>query len=155
MLSDSHGDVRRLAMAVREMGQVDVLLHAGDFFEDSRRLQESTDVKVIGVMGNCDHLMTGPVEKVVEAGGKTILLTHGHQYAVKRDRKALTRRAVALGVNIVVFGHTHMAETFWSDGILFFNPGSCRYGRSSQGLSYGTLEISADGVLTPLIHCFE
>jgi len=152
ILSDSHGDVRRLTMAVLEMGRVNVLLHAGDFFEDSRRLQEAVDVKVFGVMGNCDHIATGPMEKVIEVGGNTILLTHGHQYGVKRDKKALTRRAITLGVNAVVFGHTHVAETFSSGGILFVNPGSCRFSRCDRGPSYATLDILPDGSLMPAIH---
>lgn len=152
LISDSHGDMVNLKKAVLSMGAVEVLLHAGDFYEDSRRIERASGLKVIGVMGNCDHLMTGPVEKVVEAGGKSILLTHGHQYGVKRDKGALRQRAALLGVQVVVFGHTHIAESFWSDGVLFINPGSCRYGRSEHGLSYGILEINECGAMVPTIH---
>ncbi|MCR4399207.1 MAG: metallophosphoesterase [Firmicutes bacterium] len=152
LVSDSHGDILKLRKALRDMGAVDVVLHAGDFYEDSRKLQVVTGVTVVGVMGNCDHFVAGPLEKVVEVAGKRILLTHGHQYGVKRDKNGLRERGSALGVNAVVFGHTHIAETFWAGGMLFVNPGSCRYGRSNQGLTYGTLDIAADGTMMPVIH---
>lgn len=155
IVSDSHGDVPRLKRFLREVGPVDAILHAGDFYEDSKKLSGITKAKVIGVMGNCDYLMTGPLEKVVEVSGKKVLLAHGHQYGVKRDREALKKRAVSLGVDAVVFGHTHVAETFWAGDVLFVNPGSCHYGRGSHGPSYGTLEITPDGGMVASIHYLE
>lgn len=155
IVSDSHGDVPRLKRFLQDLGKADAILHAGDYYEDSKKLASMTRTRVIGVMGNCDYLMSGPLEKVVEAGGKKVLLAHGHQYGVKRDREALKKRAAALGVDAVVFGHTHIAETFRIGDVLYVNPGSCHYGRGSRGPSYGILEITPDGEMTATIHYLE
>ncbi len=156
IVSDSHGDMPRLKQFLRDVGgAVDVILHAGDFYEDSRRLSSMTRVRVIGVMGNCDCLRDGPLEKIVEVGGKRLLLAHGHQYGVKRDREPLKSRAGALRVDAVVFGHTHIAETFRCGNVLFINPGSCHYGRGGCGPSYGILEITPDGEMNASLHYLE
>ena len=46
-------------------------------------------------------------EKEIELGGKKIWLTHGHNYYVSLDLKVIEQEAVARGMDIVMFGHTH------------------------------------------------
>ncbi len=47
---------------------------------------------------------------------------------------------------IIVFGHTHHAETVWQDGKLIYNPGSASFG-SASGLppTIGLLHIFQGG----------
>ncbi len=144
VLSDSHGNLALVKRVVAEMGPVDLLLHAGDYYEDSSRLAQD-GVRVIGVLGNCDYRVDGPPERLIQVGGKRLLLTHGHRYRVKQDFRALLARARELGANVVVFGHTHRAEAFWLGETLFFNPGSL-FAPNGDGPSYGLLVIGEEGI---------
>ncbi|MEW6547122.1 MAG: metallophosphoesterase [Bacillota bacterium] len=148
VLSDTHGNLALVERIMEEMGSVDLLLHAGDYYEDSCRLAER-GVRVIGVLGNCDCRVEGPAERLVQVAGKRVLLTHGHRYRVKQDFRPLLARARELNADVVVFGHTHRAEAFWLGKVLFFNPGSL-HAPCGEGPSYGMLLISEDGVCPEL-----
>lgn len=149
VLSDTHGSLALLERAVAQMGPVDLILHAGDYYEDSCRLAQA-GVRVIGVLGNCDCRVDGPAERLVQLGGKRLLLTHGHRYRVKQDFRLLLARARELGADVVVFGHTHRAEAFWLGKVLFLNPGSL-YAPVGDGPSYGMLLVSEEGI-RPELH---
>lgn len=153
VLSDTHGNIRRARAAIAQMGAVSHLLHAGDFLEDARKLQVMTGIPCTGVLGNCDYQIDGALETVVELSGQRIFLTHGHRYRVKSGYRELILRAVELGVQIVVFGHTHVAELFWEEGILFLNPGSTFQPRDGGRPSYALLEL-IDGRVWPSLHRF-
>ncbi|MDI6894998.1 MAG: metallophosphoesterase [Bacillota bacterium] len=149
VLSDTHGNLALVHRVVEEMGSVDLLLHAGDYYEDSCRLAE-WGVRVVGVVGNCDCRVDGPAERLVQVGGKRLLLTHGHRYRVKQDFRTLLSRARELNADAVVFGHTHRAEAFWLGKVLFFNPGSL-HAPCGDGPSYGVLVVGEDGI-RPELH---
>jgi len=140
VVSDTHGDWARLWRAVEEMGPVDMLLHAGDNYEDAIRVAATRRLKVGAVVGNCDCHVGGPREKIVEVAGKRILLTHGDQHGVKRDHLRLYLHARELGVHTVVFGHTHRAMINWHRGLLMFNPGSTHSPLRGRG-TYGLLDV--------------
>lgn len=76
------------------------------------------------VRGNCDGYNGFPDEELVEVENVKILLTHGHNHHVKRDKLSLFLRAQELGANIALYGHTHFAEEEEQDGILLLNPGA-------------------------------
>ena len=152
VMSDSHGNMRQVKYALRAMGDVDLILHAGDFYDDGVRLSAVAPVRVVAVVGNCDMRADGPLEEVLEAGGKRILLTHGHRYGVKYGLQSLAERARVLQADVVVFGHTHIAHVSTEDGILFLNPGSCFRPRDGRPPSYATLEITSDGALVPVVN---
>ncbi|HHY94368.1 MAG TPA: metallophosphoesterase [Firmicutes bacterium] len=128
---------------------MDLLLHAGDYYEDSCRLAQQ-GLRVIGVVGNCDCRVDGPAERLIQIGGRRLLLTHGHRYRVKQDFRTLMARARELQADVVVFGHTHRADAFWLGNILFFNPGSL-YAAQGRGPTYGLLVIGEDGI-QPEVH---
>lgn len=149
VLSDTHGNLTLARMVLEDMGPIDLLLHAGDYYEDSCRMAE-WGVRVVGVVGNCDCRVEGPAERLVQAGGRRLLLTHGHRYRVKQDFRALWARARELGADVVVFGHTHRAEAFWLGKVLFFNPGSLHAPAGGRP-SYGVLLVGEDGI-RPELH---
>lgn len=139
--------------AVEHMGPVDLLLHAGDHFDDAIFLSNLLAFPVIGVRGNCDF--AGPWEELVDAGGVKILLIHGHQYGVKRSLQSLAYRAQEAGAKVVVFGHTHEPEIEWVNDILLFNPGSTIRPRGAcKYPTYGILTVK-EGVITPSIGQLE
>lgn len=48
-----------------------------------------------------------PEDKLVEVAGLKIGLTHGHQIIPWGDEEALANKAIALGAEVLVSGHTH------------------------------------------------
>ena len=84
-----------------------------------------------------------PAEMIIEAEGKKIFLTHGHLYSVKSqsDYHSLTERAIALGCDCAVFGHTHQEVHTKTDKLTLLNPGSIKHSHT-----YGVIEIE-NGIL--------
>ena len=82
-------------------------------------------------------------EKEIELGGKKIWLTHGHNYYVSLDLKVIEQEAVARGMDIVMFGHTHRPVIIVEDNITLINPGSISYPRQADAIpTYIILEIN-------------
>ncbi|MDQ7794310.1 MAG: metallophosphoesterase [bacterium] len=124
VVSDTHGQLRAVQAALARVGPLDLLLHAGDHYQDGFRLGQALKVTTKAVVGNCDLMVAGPEEEMLRLKGRRILLTHGHLYRVKRTYQLLINRAVELAADIVVFGHTHLPVSFRDGGVLFLNPGS-------------------------------
>ena len=78
---------------------------------------------LVAVKGNCDDCPF-PREEIVQVEGVKILATHGDLYGVKRDLLPLTLRANELGCDMVLYGHTHYANTEEFDGLTLINPGA-------------------------------
>jgi predicted phosphodiesterase len=55
-------------------------------------------------------------------GGRKIWLTHGHRYHAKERVGELLWWGRQYGVDAVVYGHSHIPDRTWQDGILLFNP---------------------------------
>ncbi|OPZ70404.1 MAG: hypothetical protein BWY80_01509 [Firmicutes bacterium ADurb.Bin456] len=146
VFSDSHGRLEHALWALRETGQVDLVLHAGDNYRDALELAEVTGLPVEAVPGNCDQGEKKPQELLLELAGYRILLTHGHRIAHGRMHEELLAQAAETGAGAVVFGHTHMAEVRWDDGVLLFNPGSIARPRDRQRPSYGILDLDKGGI---------
>lgn len=144
VLSDTHGSVSAIEACLSKMRDVQLILHAGDYFEDAQKIAAKLGIKVVGVTGNCDYMVKGPSEEMVMAGGRRIYLTHGHQYQVKRDLFLLIKRARTLRADVAVFGHTHVPTVFQRDGILFINPGSPQSPRRGFPPGFVLLEIEPD-----------
>ena len=145
VISDTHGDLRLVEECLNLMPGVELLLHAGDFYEDAERIGSGSGIKVVAVTGNCDYMVKGPSEEMLAVGSKRIYLTHGHIYRVKHDIALLVQRSKALGVDVTVFGHTHYPTVFRRDGVLFVNPGSPHSPRRSEA-SCAVLDVSRTGV---------
>ena len=148
IVSDIHGSFFTLLNVVKQMGDINLLIHAGDGANDIIRLQEKYPFKIEAVRGNCDVNDIFPEEVTFNLDRYRIFLCHGHQYAVKLNRDALLRQAKVERADIVIYGHTHQAEIHKEAGILFINPGSLSFARSYGGPSYAMLEISSKGELS-------
>jgi len=147
ILSDTHKELAAARRAVKQMGPIDRLLHGGDHYRDAQQLARLVPVPVEAVVGNCDWLgADGPEELVLQFERVKILLTHGHRYGVKHGYDLLVDRALALGVKVAVFGHTHKAYQAWEKGVLLFNPGSLAYPRGGEHLTFGILTVDGERV---------
>lgn len=141
VVSDIHGSYQHLQRALRAMGQIDLLIHAGDGYRDLLKLRRELDsLAVQAVAGNCDLQADCPEETIFRLDQWRIFLTHGHLYGVKSDLRRLAARGRELGVDLVIFGHTHRPERREERGLTLFNPGSLYPARAYGCLSYGVIE---------------
>lgn len=145
VMSDTHGDMRRVEQCLRLIPGVELLLHAGDFYEDAQKIGLAAGLKVVAVTGNCDYMVKGPSEEMLAVGARRIYLTHGHLYRVKHDISLLIQRSRALEADVTVFGHTHYPAVFRREGMLFVNPGSTHSPRGGEP-SCAVLDVSRSGV---------
>lgn len=126
VLSDTH--LTRVTPELKRLFQthfadVDLILHAGDMV-DLPIYEFLKSYKVEAVQGNMD---TGnlkailPVKKTFTFGGFKIGLIHGWGPAGGLEDRL---RPEFSDINCLVYGHSHKPANHWSDGVLFFNPGS-------------------------------
>ena len=150
VISDTHGDQLAIRQVIKLATDVEMWLHAGDCSQDAEYLRRLVAVPVVAARGNCDGQTTARLDEFVEIQGQKIWLTHGHRYNVKRGRDELLEFAKDHTMNVVIYGHTHIPDNGWCEGILLFNPGSatCSYG--SPG-TFGIIEIDEDKIVGSII----
>ncbi len=151
VISDTHGDLSRVELCSPYLKGVELLLHAGDLYEDAHKIGEALGIKALGVTGNCDYMVKGPSEEMLSIGSRRIYLTHGHLYKVKKDLNPLVQRSKVLGVDVTIFGHTHMPTVFRRDGVLFVNPGSLHSPRQMLAPSMAVLDVGRHQVRARVI----
>lgn len=146
VLSDTHGVLDKAARAVRQMGRIEALIHAGDFYVDALFLKSELKVPVYAVAGNCDYPSGGPEELTITLEGHKILISHGHLYRVKHGLQSLFYQALEMEVEAVIFGHTHVPLNLLENDTLFFNPGSTIRPQPGHTAGYGILNIDEQGI---------
>ncbi|MFX4262079.1 metallophosphoesterase family protein [Pelotomaculum propionicicum] len=151
VFSDSHGQIDYARKVLKGAGQVDLILHAGDFYRDALALADEFSLPVKAVQGNCDGEAGGPEEELFDLAGHRVLMTHGHLNGIDRMGNLL-KKAREYEAEAVIFGHTHMPQSVKMDGILFFNPGSISRPRDQDRPSYGILEIGEGGIVPSIVH---
>jgi uncharacterized protein len=167
VLSDTHIPDRRPGLDPNfieglKAAKLDLILHAGDV-SVKRVLDELGEIApVLAVRGNRDFLLRKelPMIREFELMGLKFALMHGHInfltywldkllyifQGYQRERYVKRLPKAVLGAQVYVFGHTHHAENIWTDGILYFNPGSVSIGDFPEfQRSWGTLCIYEDG----------
>jgi len=119
---------------------VEAILHAGDISSPDVLRQLNQVAPVFAVRGNRDWLLLSslPLSSVLNFGGVSIALTHGHgrwwNYFIDRIyfifqgyrlERFLPRLQESFPeARVIVFGHTHHTVNRWLNGQLLFNPGS-------------------------------
>lgn len=127
---------------------VDMMLHAGDMTSSSV-FDYLSNWDLRAVRGNMDDFDLGarlPESRVEEVAGRRIGIIHGWGSPQGLEDKVL--RAFR-GVDIIVFGHSHVPLNAEKGGIILFNPGSYRGGYSSPG-TVGIIEIAGEVTLRHL-----
>ena len=130
IIADTHmprGSRRLPAACVERIARADLLLHAGDFATLTvLRELEAIGPPLAGVHGNVDsdelrRLL--PAERVIEAAGARIALTH--DAGPRAGRLERMRRRFGDRADALVFGHSHLPlHERAEDGFQIFNPGS-------------------------------
>ncbi|WP_047151060.1 metallophosphoesterase family protein [Aneurinibacillus tyrosinisolvens] len=146
VIADTHvpSRAKKLPAALVEGLQgVDLILHAGDWVTLDIVQELEKIAPVDGIAGNNDG------EEIVRRFGRKKLLTlAGYQIGmVHGDGRSKTteRRAWEAfkgeGVDVIVFGHSHIPLSRMQDGVLLFNPGSPTDKRRQPKFSYGIIQL--------------
>lgn len=146
IVSDTHGRERNLEKALEKEKPIDQLIHLGDVEGSEDYIRAMTDVPVTIVAGNNDYYSDLPHEEILQLGKYRVLATHGHYYYVNRGHERLWEAAAEKGVDIVMYGHTHVPCLEQKNGVTVLNPGSLTLPRQ-QGYcpSYIVMETAQDG----------
>lgn len=150
VVSDTHNNEAGILQAVELFKPLDLLVHCGDGEADSRMLEFVEDIPVARVAGNCDIGSTAPRELLQIWKGVRVLICHGDRYGVKTGLAGIEARGLEAGVDIILFGHTHLALIEKRAGILLINPGTLF--RQAPFHSCALLEIRDAADLQATIH---
>lgn len=148
IFSDSHGDTHRMHRVIKTHPDATHVLFCGDGLQDLMTLEAAFPKLVfLSVRGNCDSFSFSdtPTERTFTLLGHRFLMMHGHTHGVKGGYGVAAAYAMALGADILLFGHTHNPYEGYIDvrekKIHLFNPGSI------GETSYGVLTIKENGYL--------
>lgn len=149
VMSDSHGLSSAVCKIIeRNVGYADMFIHLGDGENDVETARSLfPDETIYNVAGNCDQGMS-PATKIIEAGGKRIFCAHGHRYGVHGGTETIRSVARDNNCDIVLYGHTHIPFDALIDGIYVLNPGSCASPRNGLKPSFGSIDITEQGIIT-------
>lgn len=117
IISDTHGLLR--PEAARALSGVDLIVHAGDVGKLEVLTQLKAIAPVFAVRGNVDTEAWAaelPATAIVDADSASLYVLH--------NLRELDLRPDAAGFDAVISGHTHQAEQWEREGVLYLNPGS-------------------------------
>lgn len=149
VVSDTHKSKWVFDNVYAKLKNVDLLIHLGDNVKDVDEFKNYFSCPIINVRGNCDFSTTTPSETIEVIEGKTFFITHGHNYNVKYTLLNLLYKAKEMGADVVLYGHTHISQILFQEGIWIVNPGSPSLARDGFN-SVATIEIK-DGKVHPSI----
>lgn len=149
MLSDTHGllDPRVLPAFIG----VDHIIHAGDVGGPDVLRELAALAPLTAVRGNTDTAAWAwdlPAEAWLELCGRKICVAHD---------LAMFQRHVdvsALGVSVVITGHSHSPSVVWRDDVLYLNPGAAGRRRFNLPRAVALLRIT-ESDLEPLAVVLE
>ena len=142
IVSDTHRREENYFTAVKKTQPLDMVIHCGDVEGSEDWIEAAADCPVIMVAGNNDFFSTLPREKEIMIGPYRAWVTHGHQYCVSVGSEIIKEEALARGVDIVIYGHTHKPLIDIEDRLTVLNPGSMTYPRQDgRRPSYILMEI--------------
>lgn len=124
----------------RYLCDMDLLLHAGDVVSP-HIIDFLSSKEFHGVCGNMDPEAVRellPEKMVLNSAGYRIGLIHGWGQSDGLEDRILP---LFHNVDIIVYGHSHIASNHVKEGILFFNPGTATGYSASGKHSIGVLEL--------------
>jgi putative phosphoesterase len=141
VISDTHGLLRPEALTA--LRGSDHIVHAGDIGAAEILDVLSKLAPVTAIRGNIDVEKWSqclPTTNVADIAGTLLYVLH--------DLKELDLNPRTAGFAAVISGHSHVPKIEWTDGVLYFNPGSAGPRRFKLPISVGRLRLK-NGQLTP------
>jgi uncharacterized protein len=151
LVGDTHlprGSRRLPDACVAVLREASVVLHLGDFTAASvlEELRELAPIEA--VHGNMDEQPLRealPEQLVVEAEGLLIGLVHDPGPASGRHERL---RRLFPDCGLVAYGHTHLPEATFVDGVWFVNPGSPTERRRAPAHTMAVLRDGTPEIVT-------
>lgn len=141
IVSDTHRKNENY-FKVLKIHNPDMVIHCGDAEGSEYVLSEAAGCPVQIVLGNNDFFSYLPRELDLKIGPFKVWVTHGHNYYVSMGNEVIKREAVARGVDIVMYGHTHKPVVDRKGKVIAVNPGSLSYPRQEgRRPSYIIMEV--------------
>ncbi len=140
-ISDSHGRSGVIDKILSAQKEADHIFFLGDNvtdIEDFPILYPEKKFHIIS--GNCDSFSPLPSTGLEAINGVNIFYTHGHTLGVKYSLEHLKEHALLRNCKIALYGHTHISNILYEDGLYIVNPGSCSRPRDSAP-SYAVIDI--------------
>lgn len=151
VISDSHKRGDKIEKILYAQESASDVFFLGDNAADIEDLQYIFPNKRFHILsGNCDYFSTYPSSDIACIAGKKIFFTHGHTLAVKYGVENLKKSALQNGCDIALYGHTHISNILYEDGIYIVNPGSCSSAREGKE-SYAVIDIEPNGIMPIII----
>lgn len=144
VIADTHGLLR--PEAVRLLRGSQLIIHAGDvgdphILDELRRLAPVAAVR--GNVDGGDWAKALPMTEDLMIGAR-----HLHVLHILAD---LAVAPEAAGIAAVIFGHSHKPEISYSEGVLYFNPGSAGPRRFKLPVTLGRLLLTDDHLRPEII----
>jgi uncharacterized protein len=136
IISDTHGLLR--PEAARALSGVDLIVHAGDVGKPNVLTQLKAIAPVFAVRGNVDREPWAaelPATAIVDAGSASLYVLH--------NLRELDLRPDAAKFDAVISGHTHRAEQWEREGVLYLNPGSAGPRRFHLPVTLALVEVGS------------
>lgn len=134
VMSDTHGNKGAVARLKEIAGKTDYIVHLGDHSRDIEPIRAQYPERVFSVDGNCD--LAFRTERTLEIEGVKVLLTHGHRFGVKSGLERLFYFCGERGIDLALYGHTHIAAVDESEGVKLINPGNLSRGSGEKSYAY-------------------
>jgi putative phosphoesterase len=148
LLSDTHGHLRPETRAFL-MG-CDYIVHGGDVGRAEILDELAAIAPLIAVRGNND------TQDWAERLPRTELIRIGNMFVyVIHNLAELDIDPVALGVRVIVSGHSHRPKVEDRGGILYVNPGSCGPRRFKLPITAGEMLVSGSAVKARIVDLFD
>lgn len=151
VMSDSHGNVEfvRKVVEIAKQENADLTIHLGDEYIDMKQFLSDNVIVIPGVyeLEYADQLVVN--RKFVKLGDLRFLMTHtrtSHPNDFDDDIKP-EEIVAKRGVDIVLFGHSHLYYAEVENGVLFVNPGHLKV-EDKKGMppTYAMLDIDGRSV---------
>ncbi|MDE1920081.1 MAG: metallophosphoesterase family protein [Candidatus Omnitrophica bacterium] len=153
VLSDTHSHDIPPALIDR-LKTVDLIVHAGDIcgWETLKLLKRISPTKAVA--GNMDEAALKkalPLKETVICEGFKIGVVHGHMGPGPDALKNAMESFKDDKMDVVIFGHSHRAESLRVGGTLYFNPGSPNDVVKAKFFSYGLITIEAGKIKAEIV----
>src|SRR5262245_8479390 len=144
VISDTHGLLRPEALAA--LAGVDLIVHAGDIGSPAILAELGAIAPVIAVRGNNDRAAWAasiPEIATAEIAGRRLYVIH--------DFKMLAGDPAALGVDVIISGHSHQPRIVRRSGVTLLTPGSAGPRRFSLPIAIARLQLGPSGPKASII----
>jgi len=144
ILSDTHGLLR--PEVVSAISDCKIIIHAGDIGDPGVLEALEKIAPVHAVKGNTDigkWAEKFPLTDLIEVDGYFIYIIHEIEH--------LDLDPSAAKIDMVVFGHSHVAELKKKSSVLYLNPGSAGPRRFSFPVTIANVRVNSDGLIPEII----